>query len=82
MEPTVQLDLSEDDDDEHAAKAREFARERRAQRYNKQSNAVLDAWVRALFGEEKTSVEIGVNGGTGIGARFEVLPITGFSGLG
>ncbi len=81
LTPFVLIDLHDDHSEDAVNAAKEFVRERRVRRYNKQSNAILDGWVRALFGAEHSAVELGFDGGTGIGARFEILPITGFSGL-
>ena len=56
-------------------------RERRVKRYNNVSNEILDGWVEVLFGPGKAPIQLGINGGTGIGALFEILPVTAFSGL-
>ena len=79
--PYVHIEISKDVADDDLAKAREFIRERRVKRYNKQSNHIIDGWVEAIFGGQNDVIELGVDGGTGIGARFEVMPVTGFSGL-
>ncbi|WP_428406860.1 SIR2 family NAD-dependent protein deacylase [Hyphococcus sp.] len=81
LKPFVMVDLHDDLADEAKDDAKEFVRERRATRYNSQSNALLDGWVQALFGAGQSGVDLGFDGGTGIGARFEILPVTGFSGL-
>lgn len=82
LEPTVLVDLGEDVTENVKLGSLSFLRERRVKRYNKQANLILDGWVRAIFGSNNTAVSIGVDGGTGIGANFELLPVTGFSGLG
>lgn len=81
LSPVVLVDFDDDTSDEAKAQAKELQRERRVQRYNLQSNSILDGWILALFGTTRDSVTLGIEGGTGIGARFEVLPVTGFSGL-
>lgn len=53
----------------------------RARRYNSQSNAILDGWIKAIFGERRKPITLGIEGGTGIGASFEISPVTGYSGL-
>ena len=81
IEPFVHIDVPEDVADESLMMAREFVRERRAKRYNRQAHNILEGWIFALFGGSKDIVDIGVDGGTGIGAQFAVCPITAFSGI-
>ena len=81
LNPMVLIDINRDTPDDIAASAKDWQRERRVRRYNKLSNALLDGWVKAIFGPDKETVVLGIDGGTGIGARFELMPITGFSGL-
>ena len=81
LKPMVQIDIDRDTPADVALDAKDWQRERRVQRYNKQSNALLDGWVKAIFGPDAGTVVLGVDGGTGIGARFEVMSVTGFSGL-
>ena len=81
IQPFVHIDVPENVAEDLLMTAREFVRERRARRYNRKSNDIWDGWVFALFGEARSPVGIGIDGGTGIGARFEISPITAFSGL-
>ncbi|MBI1235537.1 MAG: SIR2 family protein [Alphaproteobacteria bacterium] len=82
LNPTIVLDLEEAEVTEaQAEEAKQFARERRVQRYNKQVDAMLSGWCEAIFGPGNEALDIGIDGGTGIGARFEVMPVTGFSGF-
>lgn len=81
IRPFVHIDVSTSVPDEVLMMAREFVRERRVQRYNQKSNDIWNGWTFALFGDMKERVGIGIDGGTGIGARFEIWPVTAFSGL-
>ena len=80
LSPIVLVDFDDQTSDEAKAKAKELQRERRVRRYNLQSNQVLTGWIEALFGKTTDAVTLGIDGGTGIGARFEIMPVTGFSG--
>lgn len=68
LNPYVVTDLPEDATQEDVAAVKEFVRERRVKRYNQQSNRILDAWVKVMFGNSKDIVELRVEGGAGIGA--------------
>ena len=81
LSPVVIIDIEDDMTDAVKQGAKDFVRERRVKRFNKQSNEILDGWVRLIFGDTSKTIALGVDGGTGIGARFELLPVTGFSGL-
>lgn len=81
LNPFVAIDITDDVSDENSQRAREFVRERRVQRYNATSNQILDGWISAILGGESNVIELRFEGGTGIGAGFKVLPVTGFSGL-
>jgi NAD-dependent SIR2 family protein deacetylase len=77
LEPTI---WTEKTDDEAAAhRAREFARERRAQRYNKQWNQVLEGWIHLLLqgGPAKEFRAFGI--GDGVDAVFTLSKNTAFS---
>ena len=80
LSPVVLVDFDDQTSEDARAKAKELQRERRVRRYNLQSNQVLSGWIAALFGSTRDVVTLGIEGGTGIGARFEILPVTGFSG--
>ncbi|MEP7351448.1 MAG: SIR2 family protein [Sphingorhabdus sp.] len=81
LNPFVIIDNAEDTPEVTMQAGKEFVRERRAKRYNSQSNAILDGWIQAIFGERRKPVSLGLDGGTGIGASFEISPVTGYSGL-
>ena len=81
LNPFVIIDNAEDTPEVTMQAGKEFVRERRAKRYNSQSNAILDGWIQAIFGERRKTVSLGLDGGTGIGASFEISPVTGYSGL-
>ncbi|MEM1193236.1 MAG: SIR2 family protein, partial [Pseudomonadota bacterium] len=81
LSPVVLVDFDDDTSDDAKAQAKELQRERRVRRYNQQSNAILDAWIQAIFGTTRDPETLGIEGGTGIGARFEISPVTGFSGV-
>lgn len=81
LNPFVIIDAAEGTPDATMQAAKEFVRERRARRYNSQSNAILDGWIQAIFGERRKPITLGIEGGTGIGASFEISPVTGYSGL-
>jgi len=80
LDPVVLIDTDDATEPDDLQAARDFIRERRVKRYNKQFNDLLDAWVGALFGSSSEILSFGIEGGTGIGARFEIIPVTGFSG--
>lgn len=81
LSPVVLVDFDDKTSEDAKAQAKELQRERRVRRYNQQSNAILDGWIQAIFGTTRDPVTLGIEGGTGIGARFEILPVTGFSGV-
>jgi hypothetical protein len=59
----------------------EFIRERRATRYNRDMNAILDAWVRILCGGRGPRMvrTWNLGGGEGIDPAFELVGLTAFS---
>jgi len=62
-------------------KAKDFARERMARRYNSQANDLLDSWRTILLGADKGEVTLTTGPFTkGIGASFTINTISGFSG--
>lgn len=81
LDPYVVFDTEKDTSSNLVQAAKDFVRERRVKRYNSQTNALFDGWIAALFGPGKDAIQLGIDGGTGIGALFELLPVTGFSGL-
>ncbi|KJS26970.1 MAG: hypothetical protein VR75_04965 [Hyphomonadaceae bacterium BRH_c29] len=81
LDPSIIFDDDENTAPDDLQAAKDFVRERRVKRYNNVSNEILDGWVEVLFGPGKAPIQLGINGGTGIGALFEILPVTAFSGL-
>ncbi|MFZ5617845.1 MAG: SIR2 family protein [Pseudomonadota bacterium] len=82
LDPTIRVETENDisEDDRNAIK--EFVRERRARRFNKQANAILEGWTSVIFPNKAGTVLIAsVDGKGGIGASFEIAPITAYSGL-
>ena len=81
LDPYVVFDTTNETTPDALQSAKDFVRERRVTRYNSRVNSILDGWIAALFGPGSDPIQLGIDGGTGIGALFEVLPVTGFSGL-
>lgn len=81
LDPYVIFDTSDETSPDAVQSAKDFVRERRVTRYNSQVNSVLDGWISVLLGPGSDPIQLGIDGGTGIGALFEILPVTGFSGL-
>ncbi len=79
-EPRIQLVIPDTATPEEEEAAREFRRERRAARRNKDVNALLDGWVKLIAGTTDTIRIKAFNIGDGIDAEFELSRVTGFSG--
>ena len=80
IQPMVVTDLSDDASEDVVEATREFVRERRARRYNREANALLDGWISLIFGSEQ-SVRCRAFGiGDGVDAEFELLRASAFSG--
>ncbi len=80
LHPRVLLDISDATPVRDVDPAREFARERRARRRNRETNALLDGWTRLIAGSDD-SVKIRAFDITdGHDAEFEIYRIAGFSG--
>lgn len=79
-EPRIQLIIPETATPEQADAAREFRRERRAKRRNKDVNALLDGWIKLIAGTSDTIRIKAFDIGDGIDAEFELSRVTGFSG--
>jgi hypothetical protein len=77
IEPTVYVSTVRDDTQKFVAA--DFVRERLAVRYNRQWNALLDAWITLLMGDrqEISLASFGVS--DGVDASFVISKITGFS---
>jgi hypothetical protein len=81
LDPRIDLDIPEGVSAEAIETAREFVRERRAQRRNKQANAVLDGWIKLIVGDESSRRLRAFEISDGHDAEFEILRISGFSGI-
>lgn len=81
IDPRVLIDTDDSTTSDDLQIARDFVRERHVKRYNRQFNDILDAWVHVILGHGSEPISVGIEGGTGIGARFEIVPVTGFSGV-
>jgi hypothetical protein len=81
LEPRILLDINDETPPSDAEKAREFARERRARRRNRESNAVLDGWVRLIVVDDVSTRMRTFDIADGHDAEFEVSRITAFSGV-
>ena len=80
IQPMVVTSLPEDASEDVVEATREFVRERRAGRHNRQANALLDGWISLIFGSEQ-SVRCRTFGiGDGVDAEFELLRTSAFSG--
>lgn len=79
-EPRIQLTVPETAMPEQVDAAREFRRERRAKRRNKDVNSLLDGWVKLIASTDNTIRMKAFNVGDGIDAEFELSRVTGFSG--
>ncbi|MDO9562052.1 MAG: SIR2 family protein [Bradyrhizobium sp.] len=82
LEPMVLADVPDGASEEEIELTREFVRERRARRRNREANALLDGWIVLVVGIQ-SSVRVRAFGiGDGIDAEFEILRTSGFSGRG
>lgn len=80
LEPRVVLELEDGMADDMVAKAKDWVRERRAQRRNKHANSMLDGWIELIVGSTD-SVRLRAFGiSDGADADFEIVRTTGFSG--
>lgn len=80
LDPCIVLDLEDGMSEEAIAKARDFVRERRAQRRNKASNSVLDGWIELIVGKEESRHYRAFGISDGIDADFEIQRVTAYSG--
>lgn len=80
LQPTV---LGSRPDDSHTAADRQlrtdYVRERRATRYNKLWNSLLEAWIKVLSGGQEKWVVKAFGLSEGYDASFEISSTTGFS---
>jgi hypothetical protein len=80
LQPRVLLDITEATPPQDADQAREFTRERRARRRNRETNALLDGWTRLIAGTGPTIRIRTFEIADGHDAEFEINRIAGFSG--
>jgi hypothetical protein len=76
FEPTVWAALPSDDRMRAARAA--FIKERGVRRYNRESNALIDAWAR-LLGSDSPISAFGLSPAEGLDAEFLVGPRTAFA---
>lgn len=81
LEPRINLVVPEGTAESEIAVAREFRRERRAGRRNRETNAMLQGWIKLIVGDDASlrlrSFEIS----DGYDADFEICKTSGFSGF-
>lgn len=78
--PCIVLDLEDGMSEDAIAKARDFVRERRAQRRNKDTNSVFDGWIELIVGKEDSRRYRAFGISDGIDADFEIQRVTAYSG--
>ena len=76
IEPIIWLSRS---DGPRPTKDMDFVRERRAKRYNQQSDEVLAAWIDVLVGGESLCRVTAFGGVDGVDAAFVISETTAFS---
>jgi SIR2-like domain len=81
LEPRVLLDLDDNTPVKDAENARDFVRERRARRRNREANAILDGWTRLIVGDDQSIRIRAFDIADGHDAEFEISRVTGFSGV-
>ena len=80
IQPIVVTNLPEDASESAREATREFVRERRARRHNRMANALLEGWIKLIFGSERSVRCRSFDIGDGVDAEFELLRISAFSG--
>jgi hypothetical protein len=81
LDPRVVLDIPEGAASDHVDSARELVRRRRTGRHNRAANAMLDGWIQLIAGSEQRLRVRAFDIGNGINAEFELMRISGFSGV-
>jgi hypothetical protein len=81
LEPRVILDVPEGASPEEIDRAREFVRERRARRRNRETNALLDGWTKLIVASDQSARLRAFNIADGLDAEFEIFRVAGFSGV-
>jgi hypothetical protein len=79
--PRIDLGIPEGTPDEAAEEAREFVRERWVVRRNRQANAILDGWIKLIVGDSNLVRLRAFDISDGYDAEFEIMRVTGFSGI-
>ncbi len=80
LNPRTHLIWTDGASPEDKNKAKDFARERMARRYNSQSNDLLECWRTILLGTDKGDVTLTAGPFTkGIGASYTINTVSGFS---
>ena len=80
LEPRVVLELEDGTAEAMVAKAKDWVRERRAQRRNKHANSMLDGWIELIVGTSDSLRLRAFGISDGADADFEIARTTGFSG--
>ena len=81
LDPTVVVEWPENADKPARDQAKEFIRRRLATRYNNSANSMLDGWKKILIGDGDEPILLNaVPHKKGLGASFELSPVSGFSG--
>ena len=80
LEPRVILNIMDETPFADVERAREFARERRARRRNREGNAMLEGWTRLIVGDEQSVRLRAFEIADGHDAEFEIYRVAGFSG--
>lgn len=80
LEPRVILELEDGTAEAMVAKAKDWVRERRAQRRNKHANSMLDGWIELIAGTSDSLRLRAFGISDGADADFEIARTTGFSG--
>ena len=80
LEPRVILNIMDETPPTDAEHAREFARERRARRRNRENNAMLEGWTRLIVGDDQSVRLRAFEIADGHDAGFEIHRVAGFSG--
>ena len=80
LRPKIFLDETEGKSEVEILAAKDFVRERLAVRHNREYAAILDGWIKVLFGAERRAVLRAFAISDGSDAVFEIETITGYSG--
>ncbi len=81
IEPLVERTIPEGTSEKDVDLSREFVRERQARRHNKAANAMIDGWSRLIAGDASTLRLRSFNISDGYDGDFEMMRVSGFSGV-